>query len=76
MHHQRGFYQSCADGDLPRIVQVNDFRRAAAGQDFREHVQTDEGRYYTAWVDGREVGDVVEGSAEDEIVCSGVDGPG
>ena len=47
---------------------------AAAGKGADDGVETEEGGDDTAGVHGGVVGDVVEGAAEDEVVCGRVDG--
>ena len=53
---------------------VGGFGSAVGREDLDDGVESDEGRPDAAGVDGREVRDVVEHAAEDEVIGTGIDG--
>ncbi len=59
-----------------RVSRVGEEGGAVSGESFDEGGEEAEGCYYAARVKGGVVGDVVEDSAHDDIVCELVDGRG
>ena len=55
------------------IDQTND---AIDGKRFDDRIQAKEGCEHTAWVQGREIGNVEQDARQDEVVCQGIDRPG
>ena len=59
---------------LSRVGNVAYSACARAGEGADDGVETDEGGDDAARVQGGVIGDVIEGAAENEVVCCGVDG--
>lgn len=54
------------------VGRVRYYGCAVRGEGANYDVEADEGGYYAPWVHGREVGNIVEEAAEEDVIAEGV----